>query len=287
MNRLPKWFKQEIPSKESLRLTEYFSQHRINTVCRLAACPNSGHCFSNKQATFSILGDVCTRDCRFCAVKKSAGRDIGFDECEPERITDAVRALGLDYVVITSVTRDDLNDYGAGQFAKVIKSIRAVNKNIKVEVLVPDFRGNTSSLRLVLEAGPHVLAHNIETVSRLYSEVRPQADYGRSLGLLNEAKKISPVILTKSSMMLGMGETQKEVIGAMCDLRGCGCDYLTLGQYLSPSAGHYPVKEFIAPEQFVKYRDIGISLRFKRVHSGPKIRSSYHAAELSRELEYA
>jgi len=287
MKKLPVWLNQEIPNEETFRLTAMLQESGVHTVCQEAHCPNVTHCFRNKLATFMILGKACTRNCSFCAVQKTESGSLFVDSQEPRRIAEVVKTLGLNYVVITSVTRDDLDDRGAGQFARAIESIRAVNRDIKIEVLVPDFQGNVSSLMLVLEARPYVLAHNIETVKRLYGEVRPQADYGRSIRVLSKAKEINCAIITKSSLMLGMGETEEEVIGAMQDLRDHHCDYLTLGQYLAPSDKHYPVKEFIHPEQFEEYRDIGIGLGFKAVFAGPKVRSSYHAQDLSRELRYA
>jgi len=287
MTELPRWFKQKIPDESTLRLRRIFSSFNVHTVCEEAHCPNVTECFANNHAAFMILGARCTRSCGFCAVVNSDGIGLSVDAGEPRRIAEIVRILGLNYVVITSVTRDDLNDCGSGQFAKTIESIRSISDDIKVEVLIPDFLGIHAHLRRVLDAKPYVLAHNLETVKRLYGEIRPQADYRRSLGMLSKAKEINCVIITKSSLMLGFGETEEEVIGAMRDLRVHQCDYLTLGQYLAPSDRHYPVKEFIHPQQFKKYRDIAMGLGFKAVSSGPKVRSSYQAQKLSMELEYA
>ena len=228
-----------------------------------------------------ILGKSCTRNCNFCNVEKSLNLKLEVDLDEPKRIARAVKVLELKYVVVTSVTRDDLEDGGASQFVKVIESIRSVNKAIKVEVLIPDFQGNAEALKKVVQAGPFVLAHNLETVERLYSTIRPQANYRRSLRLLKKAKELAGGLITKSSLMLGLGEREEEVVAALKDLRAYGCDVVTLGQYLAPSLKHYPVKEFILPEQFRKYSAIGLDLGFKRVLSGPKVRSSYHAEELS------
>jgi len=259
----------------------------INTVCNEAKCPNISHCFKNSKLTFMILGDTCTRSCRFCGVKKKSGTQEPFLEIdldEPKRIAAAIKEFGINYAVITSVTRDDLEDGGAGQFAEVIELIQEAVPGIKVEALIPDFRGEPSSLRRVLNAGPTVAAHNMETVSRLYAELRPEADYRLSLNLLSKIKELAPGINTKSSLMLGLGETRQEVIATMEDLRYNDCDILTLGQYLAPSVEHYPVKEFISIEQFQDYKRIGDSLGFKAVLSGPLVRSSYRAEEVYKEF---
>lgn len=283
VNRLPFWFKQEIPEEVVLERLRCLKEASVHTICQEAGCPNLSFCFKNKSLTFLILGDACTRNCKFCRVDKAGlGEGLGLDRDEPYRIADLARSMGLNYVVITSVTRDDLVDGGASVFAQTIELIRAIGKNIKIEVLIPDFKANAFSLKVVLDAGPEVIAHNIETVSRLYPGLRPLADYFLSLEVLNKIKKINPRVTTKSSMMLGLGETEKEVIEAMKDLRMSRCDILTLGQYLSPSPKHYPVKEFIAPEQFEEYKDRGLELGFKAVFCGPLVRSSYRAEEVSR-----
>ncbi len=287
MIKLPEWFKQGIPGKGALNLSQVLSELNIRTVCKEAHCPNSADCFSDKQMTFMILGDTCTRNCAFCAVNKNPEVKFETDLQEPLRISVVVKALGLKYIVVTSVTRDDLADGGAEQFAKTIEIVRSLNKGVLIEVLIPDFMGNFESLKTVLNKKPDVLAHNIETVNRLYKEVRQQGNYRTSLNLLNKAKEINCGIITKSSLMLGLGEKEEEVINTMQDLRGSLCDYLTLGQYLAPSSQHYPVKEFIHPEQFRRYREIGIKMGFKNVFSGPKVRSSYHAKELIMEQGYA
>ncbi len=288
INRLPAWFKQEIPGNEALGLSRMFIESGINTVCSQAKCPNITECFKNKRATFMILGNVCTRNCRFCNISKTGTVLKPKLNCpqEPSLISNAVKMLGLEYVVITSVTRDDLDDGGAKIFAKTIELIQALDKNIKVEVLIPDFCGKILSLEKVVKASPQVLAHNIETVKRLYGELRPKADYGISLVILKKAKQLNPGIVTKSSLMLGLGETEDEVREAMRDLREHNCDVLTLGQYLAPSPDHYPVKEFISIAQFHKYRQIGLDLGFKAVFSGPKVRSSYLAEDLYRKIAY-
>jgi lipoic acid synthetase len=234
-----------------------------------------------------ILGDTCTRDCRFCAVAKSDNSNLELDLQEPKRIAAAVRWLALSYVVITSVTRDDLADGGSGIFAQTIETIRMLDKRIKIEVLIPDFKGSTASLKCVVDAGPDVIAHNIETVSRLYQEVRPKAGYRLSLEVLNKIKEIGGKVITKSSLMLGLGEKEEEVLSVMQELRQSRCDILTLGQYLSPSKGHYPVKEFISKEKFARYREGGLALGFKAVLSGPLVRSSYQAEEVYKGITYA
>jgi len=236
-----------------------------------------------------ILGDACSRSCRFCNIQGAAlepkqnhpGGDDSFRlSREPSSIREVVELLGLSYVVITSVTRDDLPDGGASQFAKTIECIHCVNKKIKIEVLIPDFQGNASSLSCVLEARPDVVGINIETVERLYKEVRPEADYRISLNLLSKIKEFHPGIVTKSSMMLGLGERRQEVIRTMEDLKNHHCDILTLGQYLAPSGNHYPVQEFVSMEQFEEYKDLGLAKGFKAVSSGPLVRSSYRAEEV-------
>lgn len=261
---------------------QLLSEYGINTVCQQARCPNLQQCFLGGKLTFLILGDTCTRDCRFCAVKKSkAGADLAEDE--PGRIAELVKLLALKFVVITSVTRDDLLDGGAGQFAETIKTIQALDSGVKVEVLIPDFKGKPHSLETVLAARPDVLAHNIETVERIYPQIRPQADYRFSLGVLSRAGEIDKSVITKSSLMLGIGEKEIELIQAMQDLRRAQCDILTLGQYLAPSKRHYPVKEFISPRQFARYRSIGLGLGFRSVSSGPLVRSSYQAEQVYAE----
>ena len=284
--KLPPWFKQELPDNNTLKMSELLLRFKVDTVCRQAKCPNATNCFNNKKATFMILGDSCTRDCSFCNVKKSKKSNLPVDEDEPRRISEVVRILGLDYVVITSVTRDDLIDDGASIFAETIKSIRRVNKNTKVEALIPDFRGSEPSINEVIAAKPDLLSHNIETVRRISKILRPSSDYQLSLGVLSRIKGLNPEMHTKSSLMLGLGETQEEVLEAMKDLRGSLCDSLTLGQYLAPSVNHYPIKEFVNLEQFKIYHDIGVGLGFKAVLSGPLVRSSYRADEIYKELCY-
>jgi len=286
VTKLPAWFRQDVPSKEVLAKLEHLRFWQVHTVCQEAKCPNLSYCFKHAKLTFLILGDTCTRNCGFCAVKKSRG-NLKQDLDEPQRVAEAVSGLRLKYAVITSVTRDDLEDGGAGVFAQTIKIIHGLSLGIKVEILIPDFGGSASALEIVLEAHPDLVAHNMEIVKRLYPQLRPQADYARSLALLRKIKELNPDIATKSSLMLGLGETKEEIARAMEDLRLADCDILCLGQYLAPSTAHYPVKEFIGLETFEQYRSIGLSLGFKMVLSGPKVRSSYQAEEAFKEAVYA
>ena len=276
---LPEWLKKRAPKEELLQeMRELLRSLSLHTVCEEARCPNIGECFARKTATFMILGDRCTRNCKFCAVKK--GNPSPLDLREPENVAKAVNKLRLKYVVITSVTRDDLNDGGANQFAKTIEEVKKINKEVKIEVLIPDFKGSLASLKKVIEAKPFVLNHNVETVPRLYSEVRPQANYIRSLKLLERSKELNSSIYTKSGLMVGLGETSNEIIEVMKDLRKVKCDVLTIGQYLRPSIKHLPVKKYIRPEKFQEYEKIGRSLGFLSVISGPFVRSSYRAEEI-------
>lgn len=250
----------------------------LHTVCQEAHCPNQLECFGNRTATFMILGDHCTRNCTFCAV--AHGSQEPPDPDEPKRVAEAVSHLGLKYVVLTSVTRDDLPDGGAAHFASTIKAIREMGDEISVEVLVPDFKGSVQALAKVLAAAPAVLNHNVETVPRLYSAVRPQAEYERSLHLLAEVKRLTPDTVSKSGFMVGLGEKREEVSTLMRDLRKVGCDLLTIGQYLSPSKGHHPVVEYISPNIFQAFKVEAQSLGFLAVASGPYVRSSYQAERL-------
>ncbi len=285
-NRLPAWFKQDIPDAAVRARMQLLCEFKVNTVCCQAKCPNLSSCFKELRFTFMILGNTCTRNCRFCNVAQSNKNTLGLDENEPYRISQIAKILNLKFAVITSVTRDDLSDGGAAQFVKTIESIHRIDKDIGIEVLIPDFLGNSDSLKAVIGAKPSILAHNIETAMRLYKTLRPKASYEISLDILKKAKEINPLLITKSSLILGVGETEEEVIYTMEDLRSNQCDILTLGQYLAPSQKHYPVKEFISIEQFQRYRRIGLELGFKGVLSGPKVRSSYHAEEVFGELEY-
>jgi lipoic acid synthetase len=275
----PPWLKKRIPPfKDLAKVKAILDEADLHTVCEEARCPNLGECFSRGTATFLILGRKCTRDCGFCAVEHAAPAPP--DEAEPERVAQAVKKMGLHYVVLTSVTRDDLPDGGGFLFAKTIQAIRALTPKIKIEVLIPDFKGDLSSLKAVLNECPEVLNHNIETISRLYPEVRPLADYKRSLHLLKRSKEDYPHIPTKSGFMLGLGETQEEVLGLLQDLKGVGCDFLTIGQYLQPRQDRLSVMRFVPPEEFEEYKKIGEAMSFKSVASGPFVRSSFHAAEM-------
>jgi len=272
--RKPEWLKVRILSEDLNRMEAFLKNMALNTVCQSANCPNMGECFARRTATFMIMGNICTRNCRFCAVEK--GHPQPLDEEEPRRVAEAARRLGLRHVVVTSVTRDDLPDGGASHFAKTIYELKKL-PGVTVEVLVPDFMGNEEAIRTVVEAKPDVINHNVETVPKLYSRVRPKADYIRSLNLLKKVKELDPLILTKSGIMVGLGETEEEVIEVMKDLRDIDCDMMTIGQYLRPSHKHIEVAEYVTPEQFKRYEEIGYKLGFKHVASGPLVRSSYHA----------
>ena len=277
--RKPPWLKKRIPPFRDLqKVKSILSETDLHTVCQEARCPNLGECFSRGTATFLILGRVCTRGCGFCAVERDAPAPP--DEAEPERVAQAVQKMGIHYVVITSVTRDDLPDGGASSFAETIRAIRALNPKINIEVLIPDFKGDLRSLKAVLKECPEVLNHNIETISRLYPRVRPLADYKRSLNLLKRSKEDCPHIPTKSGFMLGLGETQEEVLELLRDLREAGCDFLTIGQYLQPRQDRLPVVRFIPPEEFEEYKRMGEEMGFRAVASGPFVRSSFHASEM-------
>jgi lipoic acid synthetase len=270
----PDWLKVKLPGGENYaRLRGLIESHRLHTVCEEARCPNMGECWNAGTATFMILGDVCTRSCGFCAV--TTGRPSGLDTGEPYRVAEAIRLMDVRHAVITSVNRDELPDGGAAIFAETIRQARKVNPSVRIEVLIPDFRGVRWALQLVIDERPDILNHNTETVPRLYPGVRPQAKYGRSLELIRRAHEAGMV--TKSGLMLGLGESPGEVLGVMRDLRGSGCDILTLGQYLRPSKDHLPVERYVPPAEFLEFRNEGLSMGFRHVESGPLVRSSYHA----------
>ena len=276
--KLPDWFKVKFPAgKNFYELKEKFSDASLNTVCEEAACPNIGECWERKTATFMILGDTCTRACSYCNVK--TGWPGFTDNTEPYRLAKTVREMNLDYVVITSVDRDDLDDAGSGIFAKSIVEIKKLCENIKIEVLTPDFNGSEEFLLKVLEAGPSILNHNIETTPRIFTKVRPKGNYELSLNFLKNSKKFKPNIPTKSGMMVGLGETKQEIIQTMKDLRSIDCDLLTIGQYLRPSKKHHPIIKFYHPEEFEELREIAMNLGFSHVAAGPLVRSSDHADE--------
>lgn len=277
----PPWLKRRLPSGRSYEdVREILQKGRLHTVCQEAKCPNIWECYSNRTATFLILGDRCTRNCRFCAV--AHGPPEPPDPAEPVRVGKAVQKMELEYVVITSVTRDDIPDGGAEHFARTIRKIRRRTPTVAIEVLIPDFQGHAESLQTVLSARPDVLNHNIETVARLYPAVRPGAVYKRSLELLERVKRFDATIPTKSGMMLGLGETALEIRQTLQDLLDAGCRMLTLGQYLQPSAAHLPVEHFLPPSEFDRLKDIALRMGFSEVASGPFVRSSYHAQELFR-----
>ena len=272
--RRPEWLKAKIPSGENYaRLKALIEGRKLHTVCEEARCPNMGECWNHGTATLMILGDVCTRSCGFCAVK--TGKPADFDAEEPARVAEAVKLLCVHHAVITSVNRDELYDGGAQIFAETIHMIRKTTPNTKIEVLIPDFKGDEFALNIVLDAFPDVLNHNVETVPRLYHAVRPQADYQRSLELLERAKRCG--FSTKTGMMLGIGELTNEVIEVMKDLRNIDCDILTLGQYLQPTKEQLPIVRFIHPDEFKMLKETGLQMGFKHVESGPLVRSSYHA----------
>lgn len=275
--RHPDWLKVRLPSGENFyRLKGLMHTAKLHTICEEARCPNIGECWDAGTATFLILGEYCTRHCRYCHVKTGKPNGI-VDYEEPLRVAETVRHMGLNYVVITCVTRDDLFDGGAGIFVETIKEIRRLNPLCKIEVLTSDFQGNPENIKIVAEASPDVFAHNIETVERLYPVVRRQGKYEWALKLLKSVKLMNPNQLTKSSLILGMGETFEEIIQTMKDLRDVGCDIFTTGQYLQPSKRHAPVMKYYTPEEFAEIKRIGLEIGFKYVHSGPLVRSSYHA----------
>jgi lipoic acid synthetase len=274
--RHPEWIKVKATGTHATK--KILRHYGVSTVCEEAKCPNQGKCFSKSTATFMILGDRCTRNCSFCAVESS--NPLPPDPDEPSRVAEAAMALKLKFVVITSVTRDDLPDGGAGQFAKVVQVVRDNNNAIKIEVLTPDFKGNREALKTVLNARPDVFNHNVETVPRLYPEVRPLADYQTSVNILKTAKDLYPGIKTKSGIMLGLGENEPEVLSVMKDLRDAGCDFLTVGQYLQPRRNNIPVVEYVIPDMFEKYRLKGLGMGFSAVASSPLTRSSMDAGEM-------
>jgi lipoic acid synthetase len=277
--RKPPWLKIRLSQlRDTSKVKSILNVTSLHTVCEEARCPNLGECFSSGTATILILGKICTRDCGFCAVE--VGVPAFLDESEPERVATAISKMKLQYVVITSVTRDDLTDGGASVFAKTIRAVRTRDPKIKIEVLIPDFKGDEASLVTVLKESPDVLNHNVETVPRLYPQVRPQADYRRSLDLLQRVKEFNSQLVTKSGFMLGLGERREEVLDLLQDLRKAGCDFLTIGQYLQPRPDRLPVIEYVPPETFEEYKKIGEEMGFKSVASGPFVRSSFHASEM-------
>ncbi len=276
--RKPPWFRVRLPGSPGyLRLKQLMRTNALHTVCEEASCPNISECWQHGTATFMILGDVCTRSCGYCNVKHGTPGVV--DENEPERLAAAVATLALDYVVVTSVDRDDLPDGGASVFAASIRAIRRRAPGCRVEVLIPDFSGNPGPLEAVLDAGPDVLNHNLETVERLYRAARPGGRYRWALGLLDRARRYRSDVPTKSGVMVGLGETTGELISALADLRGAGCEIVTIGQYLRPSPAHLPVARYYHPDEFAALRQHALDIGFRHVESGPLVRSSYHAHE--------
>jgi len=278
MLQKPGWLNIRYSHTENRETVEKILENlNLNTVCREANCPNFMECFSNKTATFMILGTNCTRNCRFCNVRYDAPNPIDLNE--PAKIVTATKELGLQYVVITSVTRDDLSDGGAQHFAEVIRAIKKHSPSTAVEVLIPDFKGSIDALKIVADAKPAVISHNMETVKSLYNDVRPEAEYERSLELIKNIKSLNNDIRSKSGIMVGLGETKEQVYELFDDLREVGCEFLTIGQYLAPTKEHFPIKEYIEPAQFDEYGKIAKSKGFEFVASAPLVRSSYHAGE--------
>jgi lipoic acid synthetase len=278
LERKPEWLKIKLNTGDNFKeIKSMMRSKTLHTVCEEAKCPNIHECWANRTATFMILGDICTRACRFCAVK--TGLPTELDLAEPERVADAALQMGLKHCVVTSVARDDLEDGGAMVFAETIKAVRGKLPLCGVEVLIPDFLGREASLRTVLEAKPDILNHNIETVERMSDRVRSKAKYRRSLELLARSKQIAPAIPTKSSIMIGVGEQWEELLQTMDDLRAVDCDIMTIGQYLQPSVNHLAVQMYYTPEQFAMLKQEGMKRGFKHVESGPLVRSSYHAHE--------
>lgn len=282
--RKPDWLKRRLPTGETFnQVRELIEAGKLHTVCQAAKCPNIWECYSHRTATFLIMGERCTRNCRFCSV--ASGPPEPLDPQEPARVAEAVEGMGLKYVVVTSVTRDDLPDGGAAHFAATIHEIRRRVPGTEIEVLIPDFQGDLAALETVLRARPDVLNHNIETVPRLYPRVRPQADYHRSLELLRRAGEIPPGTPAKSGLMLGLGERPEEIQQTLQDLRAVGCRILTLGQYLQPSPEHLPVETYVPPEAFENWRTVALDMGFSEVASAPFVRSSYHAKESFQALK--
>jgi len=276
--RKPAWLKVSAPGGPNYIATRQLMRGlRLHTVCEEAHCPNIGECWEHRAATFMILGDVCTRNCAYCAVAHGTPASLDLDE--PVRLAEAVGRLELEHVVITSVDRDDLPNGGAELFAECIAAIRTRSPETSVEVLIPDFKGSETALRIVVDAKPDILNHNLETIARLYRLARPGGRYPRALELLRRAKQMDPAMLTKSGAICGLGEEWDELLGAMRDLRAQGVDILTLGQYLRPSPGHLPIARYYSPDEFAELKRIGLAMGYRHVESGPLVRSSYHAWE--------
>lgn len=281
--RRPPWIRVKAPSGETYQEVHRLMRSKtLHTVCEEAQCPNIGECWGRGTATFLMMGDTCTRSCGFCDIK--TGRPSPLDWAEPNRVAESVRAMNLRHVVITSVNRDERPDGGAPIFAMVIKRIRQLQPGCSIEVLIPDFKGSETALKIVMDAQPEILNHNVETVPRLFKKVQPQDNYEWALATLGNAKSMDPLVLTKSGIMVGLGETFDEVVEVMRDLRGVGVDILTIGQYLQPSKQHLPVERYYLPEEFDRFQELGKEMGFKWVESGPLVRSSYRADEQVRAL---
>ncbi len=284
--RRPAWLKVPLPgSPNYIDVKRLLRTHNLHTVCEEAHCPNIGECFEHRTATFMILGEICTRACRYCAV--TTGRPLAIDEDEPRRVAEAVRLLGLRHAVVTSVDRDDQADGGAHIFAATIREIRRQSPDTSIEVLIPDFQGVWWALEMVMEAGPDILNHNTETVPRLSRRVRPKARYEQSLELLERATMLRPDCMVKSGVMVGLGEEWDELVETMADIRAVGTHILTVGQYLRPSLKHVPLARYYTPPEFAELKQIGLQMGFRHVESGPLVRSSYHAHEQVTQAQVA
>lgn len=282
--RLPDWVKRSVLNTDDNRqVRQILKEQNLSTICESGRCPNKGECWANKTATFLLMGPICTRTCRFCSVNKGAPMPLEADE--PIRVTEAAKQMGLRHIVLTSVNRDDLPDQGSEHFAKTIQTLKEEIPGIIVEILTPDFQGNKDCLKTVLAANPSVFNHNLETVPRLYLSVRPGSKYQRSLDVLAASKELRPDIATKSGIMLGLGESRQETEEVLKDMRKHNVDIVTMGQYLRPSKDQLPVQRYVTPEEFSELGDFALSLGFKTVHSGPLVRSSYHAEEIAKNLE--
>jgi len=277
MEKKPEWLKVSYNKEAVEEVSGLMAKLKLNTVCKEANCPNLGECYKKRTATFMIMGSTCTRNCRFCNVTSGVVESV--DPKEPQHLAEAVKELDLKHVVITSVTRDDLEDGGAGHFADTIRAVRVLNPGVSIEVLIPDLQGVERHLDIVIAANPDVINHNVETVRELYSEVRPEADYDRSMAVLEYVKKQAPHIKTKTGMMVGLGETDEQVYQVMDDSLKVGCDIFTIGQYLQPSPQHIEVKAYVTPEKFAEYKKIGEAKGFHYIASSPLVRSSYRAEE--------
>lgn len=274
----PDWLKIRVAGNGNVtEIAEIMRSLQLHTVCEEANCPNAVECFSKKTATFMILGNICSRNCKFCKVTK--GSPLPVDPLEPEKVAEAARKLKLSYAVVTSVTRDDLPDGGASQFVKVIHELKGISEDFAVEVLTPDFQGNMEALSAIAAAKPKVINHNVETIERLYPAIRPEANYRRSMDFIRNVKTLDPGIFSKSGFMVGLGESKDEVEKLLLDLREQGCDIVTIGQYLPPSSDHYPVHEYVHPDVFLMYKKMGEEIGFRFVASAPFVRSSYRANE--------